>query len=60
MLENLYNGQFGKSAMLWHYLEPRVIALNNSRLRCKYLCGYTPLFCYDFLMYSLIFMNMQI
>ena len=34
--------------------------LNNSQLSCKYLCGYTFLFFYDFLMYSLIFMNMKI
>ena len=60
MLENLLNGQFGKSAVIWHYLVPRVVAYNNSQLSCKYLCGYTFLFFYDFLMYSLIFMNMQI
>ena len=60
MLENLLNGQFGKSAVIWHHLVPRVVALNNSQLSCKYLCGYTFLFFYDFLMYSLIFMNMQI
>ena len=41
MLENLSNGQFGKSAVLWHYLLPRVVAYNNSQLRCKYLCWYT-------------------
>ena len=50
MLENLLNGQFGKSALIWHYLVPRVVSKNNSQLRCKYLCGYT--FFYDFLMYS--------
>ena len=32
----------------------------KSQLSCKYFCGYTLLFFYDFLMYSLIFMNMQI
>ena len=41
MLENLLNGQFGKSAVIWHYLVPRVVALNNLQLICKYLCGYT-------------------
>ena len=60
MLENLLNGQFGKSAVIWHYLVPRVVALNNSQLSCKYLCRYIFLLFYDFLMYSLIFMNMQI
>ena len=44
MLENLLNGQFGKSAVLWHYMVPRVVAENNSQLSCKYLCGYTLLF----------------
>ena len=60
MLENLLNGQPDKSAALWHYLVPRVVVSNNLQLSCKYLCGYTLLFFYDFLMYSLIFMNMQI
>ena len=60
MLENLLNGQFGKSSVIWHYLVPRVVAYNNSQLSCKYLCGYTFLFFHGFLMYSLIFMNMQI
>ena len=26
MLENVLNGQFGKSAVIWHYLVPRVVA----------------------------------
>ena len=60
MLENLLNGQFGKIAVIGHYLVPRVVAKNNSQLSCKYLCGYIYLFFNDFLMYSLIFMNMQI
>ena len=60
MLENLLNKQFGKSAVLWRYLVPRVVVLSNSQLSCTYFCGYTLLFSfYDFLMYSLIFMNMQ-
>ena len=54
MLENLYNGQFGESAVLWHYLLPRVVAYNNSQLRCKYLCGYTLLF---FLRFPNVFIN---
>ena len=44
MLENLFNGQFGKSAVIWHYLVLRVAVLNNSQLSCNYLCGYTLLF----------------
>ena len=37
MLENLLNGQFGKSAVIWHYLVPRVVALNNSQLSCIFV-----------------------
>ena len=44
MLENLHNGQFRKSAVLWHFWVPRVVVKNNLQLRCKYLCGYTLLF----------------
>ena len=42
------------------YLVARMIALNNSEVRFKYLCGYNPLLFTIFLMYSLIFMNMDI
>ena len=52
MLENLLNGQFGKSAVIWHYLVPRVVALSNSQLSCKYLCGYTL-----FLRFPNVFIN---
>ena len=65
MLENLHNGPFGKSEVFWQLLGThlRVVASDNSELICKYLCGYTLLFFTIFLlflMYSLIFMNMQI
>ena len=46
MLENLHSGQFGKSAVLWHYLVPN-----------KCLCGYTLLFFYDFNFISNVFIN---
>ena len=58
-VENLLNGQFDKSVVLWRYLVPRVVVYNNSQLYCKYSYGYTILFFYDFLMYSVIFMSMQ-
>ena len=54
MLENVLNGQFDKSAALWHYLVPRVVAKNNSQLSCKYLCWYTLLF---FLRFPYVFIN---
>ena len=53
-MDNLVNVQwFG---IIWY----QECLPKNSQLSCKYLCGYTLLFFYDFLMYSLIFMNMQI
>ena len=54
MLENLFNGQFGKSSVLWHYLLPRVVAYNNSQLRCKYLLWVHP---FIFLRFPNVFIN---